>query len=100
MKILSTADGHLRQQDPATIFQSQLTNVISGTVNVIKTSTNTVVKTVNVSRGTFGIAISPNGSRAYVANNDSNALGVINTSTKRGGEDVAVGSEPFGIASI
>ncbi len=34
----------------------------SGTVSVIKTSTNTVVKTVTVGTEPFGVAITPNGS--------------------------------------
>ena len=40
----------------------------SNTVSVINTSTNKVVKTVRVGNGPTAVAITPNGSDAYVAN--------------------------------
>ena len=42
-----------------------VTNEVSNTVSVIKTSTNTVVKTVHVAIDPTDVAITPNGSEAY-----------------------------------
>ena len=56
----------------------------SNTVSVIDTSTNRVVKTVTACAsgfGNWGVAITPNGSEAYVSNPFSNALIVIKTAT-------------------
>ena len=50
-------------------------------MTVIKTSTNTVVKTVRVGNSPDGIAITPNGNDAYVGNSGSNTVSVIKTST-------------------
>jgi fibronectin-binding autotransporter adhesin len=51
---------------------------VSGNVNVIDTSTNTVVQTVATGglNGPFGIAVSPDGSLVYVANNGGNVNSV------------------------
>ena len=45
-----------------------VTNVLSNTVSVISTSTNTVVKTVRVGSSPYWVAITPNGNDAYVTN--------------------------------
>ena len=69
---------------------------------VINTSTNAVVKAVTVGSGPYGVAITPNGSDAYVANAGSNGNGgsntvsVIMTSTNAVMKTVTVGTSGFG----
>ena len=67
-------------------------------MSVIKTSTNTVVKTVTVGSGPVGVAITPNGSDAYVANRGSNTVSVIKTSINTVVKTVTVGTAPDGVA--
>jgi len=78
-----------------------VTNVLSNTVSVIDTATNTVVATVPVGP-TFTplevVAITPDGARAYVANTRSNTVSVIDTATNTVVATVPVGAEPFGVA--
>src|SRR5665811_2105497 len=50
-------------------------------VSVIDAATNTVVATVPVGSAPNGIAVTPDGKHAYVANFDSNTVSVIATST-------------------
>jgi YVTN family beta-propeller protein len=49
------------------------------TVSEIDTSTNTVVATIRVGSGPEGMAITPDGTRLYVAN-DSGSVWVLDTS--------------------
>jgi YVTN family beta-propeller protein len=44
----------------------------------------------------FGVSVSPDGSRAYVANQNSNNVSVINTTTNTVVATVAVGTQPVG----
>jgi len=67
-------------------------------VSVIDTATNTVVATVAVGTNPIGVAITPNGSFAYVANETDNSVSVINTATNAVVTTVSVGSSPHGIA--
>src|SRR5208283_2313119 len=46
-------------------------NFAGNNVSVIATATNTVVATVPVGNGPAGVAITPNGTRAYVTNQAS-----------------------------
>lgn len=50
-------------------------------VIVIDTATSSVVTTIAVEQGPFGIKITPDGTRAYVANQGTNRVSVINTAT-------------------
>src|SRR5262249_15558876 len=54
---------------------------INGIVSVIDTATNTVVATVPVGVRPIGVAITPDGTHAYVANSFSGAVSVIATAT-------------------
>ena len=54
---------------------------VSGTVSVIVTATNTVVKTIEVGLHPVGMALSPNGDRVYVTNANSDTVSVIDTAT-------------------
>ena len=54
---------------------------VSGTVSVIDTATNTVVKTINVGLHPCGMALSPSGDRLYVTNANSDTVSIIDTAT-------------------
>ena len=56
-------------------------NAANDTVSVIDTATNTVTATIIVGSGPIFLAISPDGSRVYVANNGNNTVSVISTAT-------------------
>jgi YVTN family beta-propeller protein len=71
---------------------------LGGGVSVIDTATNTVAATVQVGIGSQGVAITPNGAFAYVANFDSNNVSVIDTATNTVVATVPVGIGPLGVA--
>ena len=70
------------------------------TVSVINTATNTVLGSpITVGSGAFGVAITPDGKYAYVANNHGTTVSVINTATNTViGPPIAVGNSPVGVA--
>ncbi len=84
-----------------------VTHDSSTTVSVIDTATNTVVGTIAVGTGvgtvalgtgSYGVAFNPAGTRAYVANDGSNDVTVINTATDTVIANVPVGTAPRGVA--
>jgi YVTN family beta-propeller protein len=70
----------------------------SNNVSVIDTVANTVVATVGVGGNPIGIAVTPDGKHAYVANQVSNNVSVIATATNTVMATVPVGFGPTGIA--
>jgi YVTN family beta-propeller protein len=58
-------------------------DAVEAAVSVIDTGSNAVVRTVQVGSGPFGVGIgtTPNGERAYVANQAGNSVSVLDTST-------------------
>ena len=65
---------------------------------MIATATNTVITTVNVGRLPFGLAVTPDGSKVYVANNGAGTVSVISTATDTVlGPAITVGSSPVGV---
>jgi YVTN family beta-propeller protein len=67
-------------------------------VSVLSTSDNSVT-VINGFSKPVGVAITPDGTRAYVTNYDSNTVSVINTATNAViGSPIAVGSGPWRIA--
>ncbi|PGV61662.1 PQQ-dependent protein, partial [Bacillus cereus] len=70
------------------------------TVSVINTTTNTeILPRIPVGDNPLGIAITPDGLRAYVTNSFHNTVSVINTTTNMIiGNPIPVGNFPFGIA--
>jgi YVTN family beta-propeller protein len=62
---------------------------------VISTATNTVTATVVVGSRPYGVAVTPDGSRVYVANGFSDTVSVISTATNTVTATVAVGTEPL-----
>src|SRR5260370_24513352 len=67
-------------------------------VSVIDTATYTLVATIPVGQYPAGVAITPNGAFAYVANYNSNTVSVIDTATNTVIATVPVGNEPRAIA--
>jgi YVTN family beta-propeller protein len=69
------------------------------TVSVIDTQSNTVVATVPVGAGAAGVAITPDGAFAYVANLNSRSVSVIDIGTNTVATSVAMGPvSPYGVA--
>jgi YVTN family beta-propeller protein len=58
-----------------------VTNMVAGTVSVINTATQTVVKSILVGTEPFGCALTPDGTKLYVANFSSDTVSVISTAT-------------------
>lgn len=52
-----------------------VTNILSNSVSVIDTSTNTVTATIGVGSGPLGVVLTPDGTRAYVANDFGSTTG-------------------------
>lgn len=75
-----------------------IANFNNGTVSVIDTDGNTVMKTVTVGAFPDGIAVSPDGSKVYVANRGDNNVSVINTAGNTVTTPWNVGVNPAGIA--
>jgi YVTN family beta-propeller protein/autotransporter-associated beta strand protein len=74
---------------------------MDNTVSVINTATNTAVGSpIPVGAGPFGIAVTPNGSAVYVANNVGNSVSVIDTATKTVIATITagIGTNPQGLA--
>jgi YVTN family beta-propeller protein len=67
-------------------------------VSVIDTATNTVTATVGVSAQPRFVAVSPDGTHAYVANSGPGTVSVIDTATNTVVENIGVGDEPTAIA--
>jgi YVTN family beta-propeller protein len=70
----------------------------SSTVSVIDTATNIVVATVPVGVDAHGVAITPDGTHAYVTNQFGDNVSVIDTATNTVVATVAVGSFPDVVA--
>ena len=81
-----------------------ITNTGNNTVSVIDTATNTVTATIPVGTDPFGVGVSPDGSRVYVANGQpSNSVSVIDTNPSSPSFNtvivtVAVGRDAEGLA--
>ena len=68
-------------------------------VSVINANTNTVVATVTIGGGeSYGIAVRPDGTRAYITQLSTNRVVVLNTATNAVVANVGVGSMPGGVA--
>jgi YVTN family beta-propeller protein len=65
---------------------------------VIGTATNTVVATVPVGSFPYGVAVTPDGTHAYVANQGSNDVSVIDTASNTVVATIPVGNAPSGVA--
>jgi YVTN family beta-propeller protein len=54
---------------------------ITGTISVVDTATNALIKTIDVGLHPTGLALSPSGDRLYVTNANSDTVSVIATAT-------------------
>ncbi len=72
-----------------------VTNINSGSVSVIDTEINEVVKIILCSKTTEGIDIRPDGSEIWVTNIKDNFISVINTETYETTERIKTGNEPL-----
>lgn len=86
------------QAAPFAYISNYGTNGTGNTVSVIDTATNTVTATVTVGHGPYGVGVTPDGARVYVANQFSDTISVISTATNTVIATLAVGSRPFGVA--
>src|SRR6478672_2494890 len=70
------------------------------TVSVFDIATGSAIGSpISVGTGPFALAISPDGSRAYVANQTSADVSVIDTATNAlVGTPIGVGTQPHGVA--
>ncbi|MFC9769407.1 YncE family protein [Rhodococcus jostii] len=59
---------------------------------------DTVIATVPVGDGPIGVAITPGGTHAYVANADGGSVSVIETATNTVTATIPVGASPFAVA--
>ena len=82
--------------DPVTTQPGQ--NPGPGSVSVIDTKTSSVVGLIPVGNGAAAIALTPNGSTAYVVNYISNNVNVIDTATNSVIKTINVGANPGAIA--
>jgi YVTN family beta-propeller protein len=73
---------------------------ITDTVSIVDTATDTLVTTVPVGYGPWGVAVAPDGTNVYVTNGDSGTVSVIDTCTKAVVKTIPVPgySIPTGIA--
>lgn len=87
---------------PASNGLAYITNLIDGTVSVINTADNTVVNTISVGYGPVYVAISPDGSRIYVANSGLgfvSSISVIDAATDTVIWTIQIVDEPcYGLA--
>jgi YVTN family beta-propeller protein len=69
-----------------------------GSVSVVDTASNTVNATIVIGPNAQGIALAPDGRRAYAASFGSDSVWVIDTATNTAIAPVAVESAPVGVA--
>jgi len=79
--------------------RAYITNFWSDTVSVIDMETDTVIKTIPVGDGPFGVATSPDGRRAFITNVYSGDVSVINTILNVVIATISVAPEIHGITS-
>jgi YVTN family beta-propeller protein len=68
------------------------------TVSVIATDENDVVATIPTGHGAHGVAVSTDGSRAFITNTFANTMTVIDVGTQRALRSIPVGQEPGGVS--
>jgi YVTN family beta-propeller protein len=70
---------------------------MDGSVMRIDTARNEVTATIAVGKRPWNMAITPDGSKLYVANGRSNNVSVIDTASVRKVADIPVGELPWGV---
>jgi YVTN family beta-propeller protein len=98
LSVVAALSSCVAQAAPFAFIPSQT----GDTVTVIDIATNAVVATANgVGEGIYGVAMHPNGLRAYFTNNYAyaNAVSVFDTTTYSRVATIRVGAYPVGIAA-
>jgi len=75
-----------------------LGNASAGELVFINTKTNTVEDAVTVGKKPFGVGVTPDGSKVFVANSNSNTVSVVDALMKKVTADITVGSSPLKVA--
>ncbi|HWH42509.1 MAG TPA: hypothetical protein VNU21_21855, partial [Usitatibacter sp.] len=70
----------------------------AGTVQVIDTATNKIVASVEVGQRPWNMALTPDGSKLYVACGRSGTVAVVDTKDYKKLREIAVGKLPWGVA--
>jgi YVTN family beta-propeller protein len=98
ISVITVAELGTATAQPQTV--AYVTNNGSNSVSVIDIVTNTVIATIPVGVNPAGVAISPDGTRAYVANSSflHNTVSVIDIVTNTVIATIPVGQVPAGIA--
>ena len=101
---ISTASAAPEQSASPSAIYAYIPNQ-DGIVSVLDTANNTVTATVNVGNEPSGVAVSPDGTKVYVANSGSypsykGTVSVIDTANNTVTATVNVGNEPRGVAVI
>ncbi|EEN88790.1 hypothetical protein RHOER0001_4887, partial [Rhodococcus erythropolis SK121] len=90
--------GSQRSRAVAVLGAGALAAALSVTVAVGPAAADTVTATISVGAYPSSVAISPDGGRAYVTNQLSDAVSVIDVATNSVvGDPIAVGSNPYGV---
>jgi len=82
--------------DGSKVYVTNLNN----TVSVIATATNAVSATISVGHGPVGVAFTPDGSKAYVANQFDDTVSVIATASNTVVATIDVGASPIAFGSF
>src|SRR5436189_20063 len=83
---------------PSLLLSTQIASAIEVVAYVADQSTNTVTATIAVGTTPEELAVTPNGTEVYVANEGSNNVSVIDTSTNAVTATVDVGTTPVDVA--
>jgi YVTN family beta-propeller protein len=74
-------------------------NLPASAVSVIDSASNTLVATIPVGQFPNGVAITPDGNHAYVANQGDHTVSVIDTARNKVVATISVGVAPVGVAT-
>ena len=75
-----------------------ITNYGSNNVSVIDTANDTVLASIAVGYGPYGVTVSPDATRVYVANYVSSSVSVIDASNNSVLATVPIATRPYGLA--
>ncbi|MEQ1593566.1 MAG: beta-propeller fold lactonase family protein [Casimicrobium sp.] len=72
---------------------------VDGTLTVVDAFARTVLTTVAVGPNPYGVAVSPDGSRVFVANSGAGTVSVVDAASNTVTSTIAVGANPVGVAA-
>jgi YVTN family beta-propeller protein len=87
-----------QQREVQKELRAYITNSGSNSVSVIRVADDTVINTITVGKGPFGVAATPDGSKVYIANTLSSTISVIDTLTNKVISTLAVENAPRALA--